>query len=79
METQLTDLLEITDRLERGSKGIGPLGDGGSLERPPCIAQDLDPKASSAPQQKAHSRHSQCFDSQGDKQWYRFQRTIPGP
>lgn len=27
METQLTDLLEITDSLERGSKGIGPLGD----------------------------------------------------
>lgn len=28
METQVTDLLPITDRLERGLKGVGPLGAG---------------------------------------------------
>lgn len=79
METQLTHLLEITNRLERGSEAIGPLGKGGSLEALWFIAQDLDPEGSSVPQQKAPSRHSQCFDSQVINRGIDFRETSPGP
>lgn len=49
METQVTDLLAITDRMERGLKSHWSFGSWGSLEGLPCAAQDLDPKGSDVP------------------------------
>lgn len=73
IETQLADLLKTLTGLSRAKRKRG------ELVGPLPTAHTLGPKDARVPQQKASSRHSQCFDSQGDKQRYQFQKNILSP
>lgn len=78
IETQFTYLSRSLTDLSGAQMAFRLPGKGG-VWGTPATAPALGPKGSRVPQQEAGRSHSQCFDSQGDKQRYRFQRNILGP
>lgn len=77
IETQFTHLLRSLTDSSRAQTTV--IWEWGVLGGPRPTAHAPGPQGSRAPQEEVGSRHSQYFDSQADKQRYRFQRNILGP
>lgn len=74
IETQFTHLLRSLTDSSRAQTAV--IWERVGLGGPQPTAHAPGPQGSRAPQEEVGSRHSQYFDSQADKQRYRFQRNI---